>query len=186
MAVLLSSPFRTCGALSLREGGKRARGRGNKHVALVAPALLSLVIPAQSQTLPDQRQRLAAAKRDAAVATRKAEVLAARAAAERNAADKARAEEAAQGAGPQQQMQQAAFETDMREKAANTAAKESTAALNTQKAEGQQQRRSRHAEARECPRSAGGPIAFSPARSAVHHPILREHGRGRRPIRAAR
>ncbi len=95
MAVLLSSPFRTCGALSLRERGKRARGRGNKHVALVALVLLSLVIPAQSQTLPDQRQRLAAAKRDAAVATRKAEVLAARAAAERNAADKARAEEAA-------------------------------------------------------------------------------------------
>ncbi len=95
MAVLLSSPFRTCGALSLREGGKRARGRGNKHVALVALALLSLVIPAQGQTLPDQRQRLAAAKRDAAVATRKAEDLAARASAERNAADKARAEEAA-------------------------------------------------------------------------------------------
>lgn len=95
MAVLLSSPFRTCGALSLRERGKRARGRGNKHVALVALVLLSLVIPAQSQTLPDQRQRLAAAKRDAAVATRKAEVLAARAAAERNAADKARADEAA-------------------------------------------------------------------------------------------
>ncbi len=95
MAVLLSSPFRTCGALSLRERGKRARGRGNKHVALVALALLSLVIPAQGQTLPDQRQRLAAAKRDAAVATRKAEDLAARASAERNAADKARAEEAA-------------------------------------------------------------------------------------------
>ncbi|WP_230631778.1 murein hydrolase activator EnvC family protein [Sphingomonas sp. Leaf37] len=61
----------------------------------MALALLSLVIPAQGQTLPDQRQRLAAAKRDAAVATRKAEDLAARASAERNAADKARAEEAA-------------------------------------------------------------------------------------------
>ncbi|MFN3434523.1 MAG: murein hydrolase activator EnvC family protein [Sphingomonas sp.] len=58
-------------------------------------ALLALALPADGQTLADQRQRLAAAKRDAAVAARKADDLARNAADERNAADKARAEEAA-------------------------------------------------------------------------------------------
>ena len=83
--------------LSRRERGKGAkRRRGeDRRAALIGLALVSLILPAQSQTLPDQRQRLAAAKRDAAVATRKADDLADRAAAERNAADKARAEEAA-------------------------------------------------------------------------------------------
>lgn len=68
------------------------KGRGG---ALAAAALLAMTLPVQSQTLTDQRQRLAAAKRDAAVATRQADALARRAAAERDAADRARAEEAA-------------------------------------------------------------------------------------------
>lgn len=58
-------------------------------------ALIALALPAYGQSLPDQRQRLATAKRDAAVATRKADDLARNAAAERNAADRARGQEAA-------------------------------------------------------------------------------------------
>ena len=70
------------------------RGEGSRG-ALWCLALLALALPADGQTLADQRQRLAAAKRDAAVAARKADDLARNAADERNAADKARAEEAA-------------------------------------------------------------------------------------------
>ena len=79
---------------SRREREKAAKGKG-RRVALVALALLAITVPAGSQTLPDQRQRLAAAKRDAALAARKADDLARRATAESNAADQARAEEAA-------------------------------------------------------------------------------------------
>ncbi len=95
-AVLPSSPWRGYAAFSVsrRQRGKTAKGEVGR-LTIAALALLALILPAQSQTLSDQRQRLAAAKRDAAVATRKAGDLAARAAAERNAADKAQAEEAA-------------------------------------------------------------------------------------------
>jgi septal ring factor EnvC (AmiA/AmiB activator) len=64
-------------------------------VALGLFAIVALALPAHSQTGADQRQRLAVARRDAAVATRRADALARRAAAERDAADKARTEEAA-------------------------------------------------------------------------------------------
>ena len=98
MAMLLS-PFATFGVfpLSLRERegvAPRRKGEG-RRVAVAVLALLGLTLPVHSQTLPDQRQRLAVAKRDAAIATRKADDLAARAAAERYAADKARGQEAA-------------------------------------------------------------------------------------------
>lgn len=62
---------------------------------LCALALLGLALPAHGQSLVDQRQRLVSAKRDAAVALRKADDLARSAAVERNAADRARTEEAA-------------------------------------------------------------------------------------------
>ncbi|NYD88330.1 septal ring factor EnvC (AmiA/AmiB activator) [Sphingomonas melonis] len=76
--------------------GNAARCRtGARGRAALCLALLALVLPAQGQTLPDQRQRLAAARRDAALATARASDLARDAAAERDAADKARAEEAA-------------------------------------------------------------------------------------------
>ena len=93
------SPVRGCAAPSLsrrerQKTPKAAKGEGGR-VALWCLALLALACPAESQTLTDQRQRLAAAKRDAAVATQRAEALARDAAAERNAADKARAQEAA-------------------------------------------------------------------------------------------
>ena len=70
-------------------------GREGRRVALAVLAIVSLTLPAHSQPVPDQRQRLAAAKRDAAIASAKADNLARRAAAERDAADKARVEEAA-------------------------------------------------------------------------------------------
>jgi len=62
---------------------------------LAAFALFALAVPVQGQSLADQRQRLVAARRDAAVASRRADDLARRAAAERDAADRARGEEAA-------------------------------------------------------------------------------------------
>ncbi|MGP7795698.1 murein hydrolase activator EnvC family protein [Sphingomonas sp. CLY1604] len=58
-------------------------------------ALIALALPAYGRSLPDQRQRLAAAKRDAAVAARRADDLARKAVAERDAADRARGQEAA-------------------------------------------------------------------------------------------
>ncbi|RTL15301.1 MAG: metalloendopeptidase, partial [Sphingomonadaceae bacterium] len=72
----------------------KAKGEG-RRVAFCCVAFLALALPAHSQPVVDQRQRLVAAKRDAVIATRRAEALARDAAAERNAADKARAEEAA-------------------------------------------------------------------------------------------
>ncbi len=78
-----------------REGAARPRKGEGRRSALCCLALIALALPAQSQTFIDQRQRLAAANRDAAVAARKADDLARSAAAERNAADKAQAEEAA-------------------------------------------------------------------------------------------
>ncbi|WP_293872583.1 murein hydrolase activator EnvC family protein [Sphingomonas sp. UBA978] len=78
-----------------RRAGKTTPKRDGTRTACTALALLALTLPAQGQTPPDQRQRLAAAKRDAAIATRKAADLARRATAERDAADRARAEEAA-------------------------------------------------------------------------------------------
>ena len=98
-AWLAPSPFRTPDPPSLARRERNAtpmaaRREGRRATAAVL-ALLALTLPAQSQTLPDQRQRLVAAKRDAAVATRKADDLARRAAAERNAADQARTQEAA-------------------------------------------------------------------------------------------
>ena len=80
-----------------RERGKApkaVRGEGGR-IAACCLALLALTLPAHGQTLPDQRQRLVAARRDAALATRRAADLARDAAAERDAADKARAEEVA-------------------------------------------------------------------------------------------
>ncbi|MEH3157703.1 MAG: peptidoglycan DD-metalloendopeptidase family protein [Sphingomonas taxi] len=76
------------------KGAQRRRGEGGRAV-LCCLALIALTLPAHSQTLADQRQRLAAAKRDAAIAARKADDLTARAARERDAADRARAQEAA-------------------------------------------------------------------------------------------
>ena len=73
----------------------KTAGREGRRVALAVLAIVSLTLPAHSQPVPDQRQRLAAAKRDAAIASAKADNLARRAAAERDAADKARVEEAA-------------------------------------------------------------------------------------------
>jgi len=64
-------------------------------VALLGVALVALTLPAHSQTLTDQRQRLAAAKRDAVVATRRAEALTRAASGERDAAERARTQEAA-------------------------------------------------------------------------------------------
>lgn len=58
-------------------------------------ALLAVTLPVEGQSLADQRQRLVSAKRDAAIANRRAEALARQAVAERDAADKARTEEAA-------------------------------------------------------------------------------------------
>ena len=78
-----------------RRVGKTTPKRDGTRTACTALALLALTLPAQGQTPPDQRQRLAAAKRDAAIATRHAADLARRATAERDAADRARAEEAA-------------------------------------------------------------------------------------------
>lgn len=72
----------------------KTAGREGRRVALAVLAIVSLTLPAHSQPVPDQRQRLAAAKRDAAIASAKADNLARRAAAERDAADKARVEEA--------------------------------------------------------------------------------------------
>lgn len=96
---MLSSSVAAFDAVSLarreREGAATRRKGEGRGAALTALAILALALPVQSQTLPDQRQRLAAARRDAAIATRKADDLARRAAAERDAADKARAEEAA-------------------------------------------------------------------------------------------
>lgn len=66
-----------------------------RHAALGLLAILVLTLPVHGQASPDQRQRLAAARRDAGVATRRADALARRAAAERDAADKAQIEEAA-------------------------------------------------------------------------------------------
>jgi septal ring factor EnvC (AmiA/AmiB activator) len=93
------SPFRGYAAPSLsrwerEKPPKAAKGEG-RRVALCCLAFLTLAVPAESQPVVDQRQRLVAAKRDAVIATRRAEALARDAAAERNAADKARAEEAA-------------------------------------------------------------------------------------------
>ncbi|GAA0678495.1 septal ring factor EnvC (AmiA/AmiB activator) [Sphingomonas insulae] len=96
-ATLLSSSivsFRPVLAGPPAQAARPAPGRG-RRAALAAVALLALTLPVQGQTRADPRQRLAAAKRDAAVATRQADALARRAAAERNAADKARAEETA-------------------------------------------------------------------------------------------
>ena len=93
------SPFRGCAAPSLsrwerEKPPKAAKGEG-RRVAFCCIAFLTLAVPAESQPVVDQRQRLVAAKRDAVIATRRAEALARDAAAERNAADNARAEEAA-------------------------------------------------------------------------------------------
>ncbi|MEE9469181.1 MAG: peptidoglycan DD-metalloendopeptidase family protein [Sphingomonas aquatilis] len=93
------SPFRGYAAPSLsrwerEKPPKAAKGEG-RRVAFCCLAFLTLAVPAESQPVVDQRQRLVAAKRDAVIATRRAEALARDAAAERNAADKARAEEAA-------------------------------------------------------------------------------------------
>ena len=74
--------------------GVTGPSRRRRRAMLVA-ALAALSLPAAGQSLADQRQRLAAAKRDAAQAVRRAADLARDAAAERDAADKARAEEAA-------------------------------------------------------------------------------------------
>jgi septal ring factor EnvC (AmiA/AmiB activator) len=64
-------------------------------MTVVLAAMLTLT-PAASQTrLADQRARLAAARRDAATATKRAETLVAAAARERDAAEKARADERA-------------------------------------------------------------------------------------------
>ena len=83
-------------SLSSRRDGRASRApEGGRRIALWCLVLLALALPAQGQTLTDQRQRLAAARRDATLAARRADDLARDAAAERDAADKARAEEAA-------------------------------------------------------------------------------------------
>ncbi len=74
---------------AVRWGGGMASG------VLAAALLLSGSVAASGQSLADQRDRLAIAKRDAATAAARAQALTARAASERNAADRARAEEAA-------------------------------------------------------------------------------------------
>ncbi|MGU3315000.1 murein hydrolase activator EnvC family protein [Sphingomonas sp. M6A6_1c] len=83
-------------SLSSRQRGRASQPRSGEGRGIAfCLALLALALPAHSQTLPDQRQRLAAARRDATLAARRADDLARDAAAERDAADKARAEEAA-------------------------------------------------------------------------------------------
>ena len=84
-------------SLSFPEGRKTPKGAPGegKRIVLCCLALVALTLPAYGQTLPDQRQRLAAARRDAALAARRAADLQRDAAAERDAADRARAEEAA-------------------------------------------------------------------------------------------
>lgn len=83
-------------SLSSRRDGRASEApEGGGRIALWCLVLLALALPAQGQTLTDQRQRLAAARRDATLAARRADDLARDAAAERDAADKARAEEAA-------------------------------------------------------------------------------------------
>ena len=90
------SPFAACGGSSpSRRETEKMRRAGGRRVALLGLALLALTLPAQSQTLTDQRQRLAAAKRDAVVATRRAEALTRAASGERDAAERARTQEAA-------------------------------------------------------------------------------------------
>lgn len=84
-------PLTACGK-SERAAARKGRG---VRTALATLAVFGCVLPAQGQSPPDQRQRLATAKRDAAIATRKADDLARRAAAEQDAANKAKAEEAA-------------------------------------------------------------------------------------------
>lgn len=79
----------------IRAGRPRAGRPRLIRAGALAGALVLLALPATGQTLADQRQRLAAAKRDAAVAGARAAELARAAAGERNAAARAQAREAA-------------------------------------------------------------------------------------------